>query len=141
MITPVGQRSTHSEHRVQMSSARSDPDHARSRAAAGPGREVLGWPEVTTIQVMSDVRSLAEVKAKFSEMVDQVEHHHDRIVVTRNGRPAAVLMSTEDLASLEDTLDLLSDPSAVADIAEARADVGAGRTVSADELRAKYLRR
>jgi prevent-host-death family protein len=90
---------------------------------------------------MSDVRSLAEVKAKFSEMVDQVERDHDRIVVTRNGRPAAVLMSTEDLASLEDTLDLLSDPSAVADIADARADVAAGRTVSADELRAKYLRR
>jgi antitoxin YefM len=90
---------------------------------------------------MSDVRPLAEVKAKFSEMVDQVEHHHDRIVVTRNGRPAAVLMSTEDLASLEDTLDLLSDPSAVAEIADARADVEAGRTVSADELRAKYLHR
>ncbi len=50
-------------------------------------------------------------------------------------------MSTEDLASLEDTLDLLSDPSAVAEIAEARTDSVAGRTLSADELRAKYLRR
>ena len=43
------------------------------------------------ILVMSVVLPLAEVKAKFSEMVDRVEQQHDRITVTRNGRPAAVL--------------------------------------------------
>lgn len=91
------------------------------------------------ILVMSDVLPLAEVKAKFSEMVDRVEHQHDRITVTRNGRPAAVLMSADDLAALEDTLELLSDPAAMAEIEQARRDVVAGNTVSADELRAKYL--
>ena len=65
---------------------------------------------VTMILVMSDTLPLAEVKAKLSEMVDRVEHQHDRITVTRNGRPAAVLVSPDDLASLEDTLDLLSNP-------------------------------
>lgn len=89
---------------------------------------------------MSDVLPLAEVKAKFSEMVDRVEQQHDRITVTRNGRPAAVLISADDLAALEDTLDLLSDPVAMADIAQARRDVVAGKTFSADEIRAKYLR-
>ncbi|MFZ9629094.1 MAG: type II toxin-antitoxin system Phd/YefM family antitoxin [Ilumatobacteraceae bacterium] len=88
---------------------------------------------------MSDVLPLAEVKARFSEMVDRVEEHHDRITVTRNGRAVAVLMSVADLAGLEDTLDLLSDPVAMAEIAEARRDVEAGNVVSADELRAKYL--
>lgn len=82
---------------------------------------------------------LAEVKARFSAMVDRVEDHHDRITVTRNGRPAAVLISVDDLAGLEDTLDLLSDPVAMAEIAEARRDVESGNVVSADELRAKYL--
>ncbi len=95
---------------------------------------------VTTIMVMSDVLPLAEVKAKFSEMVDRVEQQHDRITVTRNGRPAAVLMSADDLAALEDTLELLSDPSAMADIARARREVADGNTVSADQLRDKYLR-
>ena len=89
---------------------------------------------------MSDVLPLAEVKARFSEMVDRVEHQHDRITVTRNGRPAAVLMSADDLAALEDTLDLLSDPAAMAEIALARREAQAGHTVSAEELRAKYLR-
>jgi prevent-host-death family protein len=92
------------------------------------------------ILVMSDVLPLAEVKAKFSEMVDRVEQQHDRITVTRNGRPAAVLMSADDLAALEDTLELLSDPTAMTEIDQARRDGAAGNTVSADALRAKYLR-
>ena len=95
---------------------------------------------MTRILVMPDVLPLAEVKAKFSEMVDRVEQQHDRITVTRHGRPAAVLMSADDLASLEDTLDLLSDPNALADIAQARRDVEAGSVVSPAQLRAKYLR-
>lgn len=108
------------------------------------GTELSYWAvdvrsRVTMILVMSDVLPLAEVKAKFSEMVDRVEQRHDRITVTRNGRPAAVLMSADDLAALEDTLELLSDPAAMADIEQARRDVVAGNTVSADEIRAKYL--
>jgi prevent-host-death family protein len=114
------------------------------RPTAGPWafteKPVAFASKVTTILVMSDTLPLAEVKAKFSEMVDRVEAQHDRITVTRNGRPAAVLMSPDDLASLEDTLDLLSNPQAVAELAVARTEAAAGKTVSADELRAKYLR-
>jgi prevent-host-death family protein len=88
---------------------------------------------------MSDVLPLAEVKAKFSEMVDRVEQQHDRITVTRNGRPAAVLISPDDLAALEDTLELLADPTAQAEIQLARKEAATGHTVSAEELRAKYL--
>ena len=98
-------------------------------------------PYVTRIVVMPDTLPLAEVKAKLSEMVDRVEHTHDRITVTRNGRPAAVLISPDELASLEETLDLLSDPEAMAQLREARAAVDAGDYVTGDELRAKYLAR
>jgi antitoxin YefM len=61
---------------------------------------------------MSDALPLAEVKARFSEVVDRVVKTHDRVVVTRNGRPAAVVMSPEDLEALEETLSVLSDPDA-----------------------------
>jgi prevent-host-death family protein len=88
---------------------------------------------------MSETLPLAEVKAKFSEMIDRVEQQHDRITVTRNGRPAAVLMSPDDLASLEDTLELLSNPDVVAEIELARREVAAGTIVSAEQLRIKYL--
>lgn len=93
------------------------------------------------ILVMSETLPLAEIKAHLSEIVDRVEREHQRVVLTRNGRPAAVIMSPDDLDALEDTLELLSDPKALKEIKAARADVAKGRLVSAEELRAKYLRR
>ena len=81
-------------------------------------------------------QSLRDVRDHLSEVIDRVEHQHDRVVVTRNGRPAAVILSPDDLAQLEETIDVLSDPRALADIREAdtayaREDVLRG----ADEVR------
>jgi prevent-host-death family protein len=59
---------------------------------------------------MAESLPLSTVKAHLSELIEQVSAQHDRIVVTRNGRPAAVLVSPEDLESLEETLAVLSDP-------------------------------
>lgn len=73
-------------------------------------------------------------------MVDRVEQTHDRVVVTRNGRPAVVLVSLDELASLEDTLELLADPDAMAELSEARRAHHAGDYIGADELRASYGR-
>lgn len=69
--------------------------------------------------------SLRNVKDRFSEFVDRVEREHERVVVTRNGRPAAVLLSPDDLDSLEATLALLGDNEAVKALAEAEAAVAA----------------
>ena len=62
---------------------------------------------------------LRAVRDHLSEFIDRVEYQHERVVVTRNGRDAAVLISPEDLAGLEETIDVLSDPEALADIREA----------------------
>lgn len=96
---------------------------------------------MTRIRVITETLPLAHVKAHLSEVVDRVERHHDRVVLTRNGRPAAVIVSPADLEALEDTLDLLSNADALADIQAAQADVADGRVVGADELRSKYLGR
>ena len=93
---------------------------------------------VTRILVMSETLPLAQVKSKFSEMIDRVEHTHDRIIVTRNGRPAAVMISPDDLASLEDTLELLSDPDAMRELAEAKRAADDGDYITGDELRARF---
>ena len=68
------------------------------------------------------IRSLREVRDHFSEVVDRVEREHERVTVTRNGHAAAVILSPDDLAQLEETLDVLSDPDALADTVEADAD-------------------
>ena len=58
---------------------------------------------------MSRVLSLADVKAHLSELVSQVSQQHERVTVTLPGRPSAVLLAPDDLASLEETIAVLSD--------------------------------
>ena len=73
--------------------------------------------------------ALRTVKDRLSEFVDRVQREHDRVVITRNGMPAAVLMSPDDLESLEETLDLLSDRKAVKELRDAERAVAAGDVV------------
>ncbi len=74
-------------------------------------------------------QSLRDVRDHLSEVVDRVEHQHERVVITRNGKPAAVILSPDDLAQLQETIDVLSDPQALADIREADAAYANGDVV------------
>ena len=94
---------------------------------------------MTRILVMSETRSLADVKAHLSEIIDLVESEHERVLITRHGKPVAVILGTADLESLEETLDILSAPGALQEIRAAEAEIGAGEFLTAAELRAKYL--
>lgn len=78
---------------------------------------------------------LATVKAQLSTLVDQVEDTHDRVLITRNGKPAAILISPEELESLEETLEILSDPAAMKRIRKAQREVESGDVLDEDELR------
>ena len=60
--------------------------------------------------------ALRTVRDRFSEFINRVQKHHERVVVTRNGVPAAVLISPDDLESLEETLAVLEDSEAIADL-------------------------
>jgi len=82
------------------------------------------------------------VKARFSELVDRVERQQDRVIVTRNGKPAAVLISPDDLESLEETLAIISDRSLTSQIRESDRAAAAGQSgVGLEELRADLERR
>jgi len=78
---------------------------------------------------------LADAKARLSAVLDEVRDTHDRVVITRNGRPEAVIMSVSDLEALEETLDLLSTPGALDEIREAEVEIARGGGIGADELR------
>lgn len=83
------------------------------------------------------IEPLREVRDHFIDVVDRVEREHERVTVTRNGRAAAVIISPEDLAELEETLAVLSDPLALADIREADDAYAAGDVVrGVDAVRA-----
>ncbi|WP_448639732.1 type II toxin-antitoxin system Phd/YefM family antitoxin [Geodermatophilus sp. URMC 63] len=70
--------------------------------------------------------SLRVVRDHLSEVIDRVEHQHERVVITRNGRAAAVLISPDDLDALEETLSVLNDAEALADIRDADAAYARG---------------
>ncbi len=75
-------------------------------------------PETTTV---------TEAKARLSELVAAVAHTQDHIDITT------------ELVALRETIAILSDPAAVADIQQAKADIAAGSTVAVEELRTAML--
>ncbi len=77
---------------------------------------------------------LNEVKAHLSEVVQRVSTQHERVTVTVHGRASAVLLATEDLDRLEETIAVLADNDLLHQLAQSEADVAAGRVETADEL-------
>jgi prevent-host-death family protein len=83
---------------------------------------------------------LSEVKARLSEIAEEVDRTHERVHITRNGREYVVLMSAAELDSLEATLELLADETAMTRVREAEAAVAAGDVTSAEDM-ADLMRR
>ncbi|HEY8547475.1 MAG TPA: type II toxin-antitoxin system Phd/YefM family antitoxin [Acidimicrobiales bacterium] len=92
---------------------------------------------------LADHLPLAEVKNRLSEVVERLEREHGRVVVTKHGRPAAVLVSVEDLESLEETLEIMSNPALLEAVHDGKRDVAAGRTeqLTREEALARLTRR
>lgn len=90
---------------------------------------------------MSKTMTVTDAKARLSELVAAVATTQDHVDITRNGEPAAVLVSHAELAALRETIAILSDPGAVEDIRAAEADIAAGKTVKADEIREAMVAR
>jgi antitoxin YefM len=63
---------------------------------------------------------ISEVKARLPELVAGVQKREEEIVVTRNGRPAAVLLNVDEYERLKATLDVLSDPALMRQIRASR---------------------
>ena len=69
---------------------------------------------------MSKTMPISEVKTRLPELVSRVEEREDEIVVTRNGKPAAVLVNYVEYERLKETLDVLSDPLSMRQIAQSK---------------------
>jgi antitoxin YefM len=83
---------------------------------------------------MSTPLPLADVKAHLSEPFSRVHGQHERVTVTVHGRPSAVLMSVEDLESLEETIAVLADGDVVVALLESEAELARGEVVSQAQL-------
>lgn len=70
---------------------------------------------------MAKTLPISEVKTHLPELVSKVEARDEQIVVTRNGKPAAVLLSYDEYSKIQETLDVLSDPVLMRQIRQSRA--------------------
>jgi prevent-host-death family protein len=82
------------------------------------------------------VLPLTEVKAKLSEVIDEIAATQERVTITRNGRPVAVLVGCDDLEAVEETLAILSDPALVKEVEAGRRAISTGDVVGPDDLKA-----
>jgi len=67
---------------------------------------------------MAKTLPLSEVKTRLPELVAGVQEREEEVVVTKNGRPAAILINVDEYTRLKETLDVLSDPALMSQIAE-----------------------
>jgi prevent-host-death family protein len=63
-----------------------------------------------------DTLSLSEAKTKLSSLVDRVSNLDEEITITKNGRPAAVLVSPEEFEGWKETISIQSNPDFVKEI-------------------------
>lgn len=81
---------------------------------------------------------LTEAKSRLNELVEQAMTTHERVTITRHGRPAAVLISVEDLESIEETLFWQAQPGVHEDLAQSRGETEADQLWDEGAVRRRY---
>ncbi|MFI0373491.1 type II toxin-antitoxin system Phd/YefM family antitoxin [Actinomadura sp. 1N219] len=77
---------------------------------------------------------VAEARQQFSSLVEEAVKTHQRIHVTRNGRPAVVMIADDDFEAIMETIEVLSDPTLMRGVIESEHDAEAGRHITGDEM-------
>jgi prevent-host-death family protein len=106
---------------------------SESRAAEGKGPRYR--TRTKAFQVSEDIMPIAELKANLSEVVRGLEQRPRPLVITLNGKPAAVVMSPREYDSLSYQHRFMSA------VNEGLADGEAGRVIDDDELRRRVKAR
>jgi antitoxin YefM len=85
--------------------------------------------------IMAKIVPFTEARANLTELLDDLEKRQEHVLITRNGRPAAVLLSAEEYEALEETLEILQDQELMDALKRSEKDVKAGRVTSLNDLR------
>ena len=89
---------------------------------------------------VAKVIPLTEARATLSELLDQIEDGGEHVVITRKGRPVALMLSPDEWESVEASLEVLGDPELVEQLARGERDIEAGVLVAWDAVRDRYTR-
>ena len=82
------------------------------------------------------IMSLSEAKMKLSSLVDEVSKIDTHITITKNGKPAAMLINPDEFESWEETIAILRDKKMMRDIRKSLKQIkeGKGKVMSLDEI-------
>ena len=86
---------------------------------------------------MAKIVPFTEARANLTELLDALEDKQEHVLITRNGRPSAVMLSADEYESLEESLEILQDKDLMEALKRSEGDVRAGRLVPLAELRPK----
>lgn len=95
----------------------------------------LEWRRILYTYAMAKTVPFTVARATLSDLLDEVHASRDHVVISRNGRPVALLMSLDEYESLQETIDVLSDEDTLEALRESEEDVKAGRTYSLEEVK------
>ncbi|MGI8863476.1 MAG: type II toxin-antitoxin system Phd/YefM family antitoxin [Solirubrobacteraceae bacterium] len=90
---------------------------------------------------MAKTVPVRELRSNLSQLLGDVADRRDHVLVTRNGKPAAVLVPIDEYEALEETAEILSDPVALAAIEAGLAELSRGESVTLEELRSELAER
>ena len=101
-------------------------------------------PTVYTIRYtarMAKIVPVREFRTKLSELLTDVADRRDHVLVTRNGKPAAVLVPIDEYEALEETAEILSDSATLEAINPGLTELARGETTTLDDLRRELAER
>ena len=78
--------------------------------------------------------TVTEAKAHFLDLIRQSDKRLERFVITKHGKPAAVVMNADEFHGWLETLEILSDKKALAEIRKAKKELEHGKTESFKEV-------
>jgi len=80
---------------------------------------------------------LTELRPKLPSIIDRISKYFDRYVITRHGKPEAVILSEEDYESLLETLDILSDQKLIREIKKSQDGLKRGKGIPWEKAKRK----
>ena len=78
--------------------------------------------------------TLKELRPRLPRIIDDIDSKMDRFIITRRGKPVALMMSVDDYESLLETLDVLSDKRLMKKIKKAETEVRKGNIKILDKI-------
>jgi antitoxin YefM len=90
---------------------------------------------------MAKLVPVREFRSRLSELLSDVADRRDHVLVTRNGKPAAVLVPIDEYQALEETAEILSDSDTLSAIEAGLAELSRDETVTLEQLRDELAER